>query len=249
MSDEFDDLDLEEDPDNEPNEKYPLADFSNKSRVFRFEPGVDRVDLGKSSAYWLMANRRRCTSECSVDRDGQIFETYFFSTLDMAQCDPRMFFQQVKAAHQKYEHVPDMQLSASIVSDDHDNEFWALDVRIADRQQLHRKRQPVWYWFKTRQIRITMWSLYQSYQMAQKNKTPFLLIEGETGDYSWGDSDVYKSVPIASEDALASVLSARPNKPPTGTYKRFNQGVIDARDFDRPFTESVYTLAQNWVFD
>ncbi len=248
MTDEFEDLDLEEDPDKEPNERYPIADFSDKLRAFRFEPGIERVDLGKSSGYWLMPNRRRCISEFSVDRLGQIFETYIFSTIDIGQCDPRFLFQQVKAAHCTYEHDPDMKLSATQVLDDHKNEFWALDVRIADRIQIYRKRQPFWKWFNTREIRIVMWSLFQSYRTAQKHKTPFLLIEGETGDPSWGDSDLFKSIPIATESELRQRLDVLPNKAPTSNHTKFNEGIIDARDFDRPFNESVYTLAPDWKF-
>lgn len=248
MSEEFDDLDLEEDPENEPSEKYPMPDFSNKARIFRFEPGVERVDLGKSSGYWLMSDRRRCISEFSVDRLGQVFETYIFSTIDIGPCDPRFLFQQVKAAHSSYEHDPDMKLSATHVLDDHGNEFWALDVRIADRIQVYRKRQPFWQWFKTRDIRIVNWSLFQSYRTAQKYKTPFLLIEGETGDPSWGDSDFFRCLPVASAPELRQRLDALPNKAPISNYAKFNEGIIDARDFDRPFNESVYTLAKDWTF-
>lgn len=229
-----------------PNERYPMPDFSNKRRIFRFKDGIERVDLGKSSGYWLMYDGRRCISEFNVDRLGQVFETYIFSTIDIATCHPRILFQQVKAAHTSYEHDTDMKLSAKQIHDDHDTAFWALDVRIADRVHVYRKRQPFWKWFKTREIRITMWSLFQSYRNAQHNKTPLLLIEGETGDPSWGDSDVFKIVPVASDFELAQRLSALPNKAPTANYAKFNEGIIDARDLDRPFNESVYTLAQNW---
>ena len=173
MSSECDDLNLEENLAKKPNEKYPLPDFSNRVRIFRFEPGVERVDLGKSSAYWLMPNGRRCISEFSVDRLGQVFETYIFSTIDIEPCDPKFLFQQVKAAHLSYKHDPDMKLAATQLFDDHENMFWALDVMIADRVQVYRQRLPFWRWFKTREIRITMWSLYDAYRTAQQKRLRF----------------------------------------------------------------------------
>lgn len=246
MEDEFDDLDLGEDPDDEPNEKYPLANFSKKTRKFRFEPGVERVDLGQMySGYYLMPNGRRCISEHSVDRSGQIFETYFFSPLELEQCAPRILFQQVKAGHGSYEHDPNIKLSLNTVQDSNENEFFALGVLIADRYQLFRKRPPVWWPFHQR-IPIHMWSLYQTHRQAQLEGKPFVLIQGQTGDFSWGDSDVYKTVSIASEAGLADALNARPNSEPHETYTDFNHGVVDARDPDQPFNESIYTLAKDW---
>lgn len=247
MGDDFDDMDLQEDPAREPNEKYPLADFSNKIRNFRFEPGVDRVDLGQmGSGYYLMPNRRRCISEHSVDRLGQIFETYFFSTRDLGRCNPRILFQHVKAGHLNYEHDPDIKMSVDTVRDDNGNEFFALDVLIANRYQLFRKRPPAWWPFHHRRIPIQMWSLYQMHRQAQIERKPFVLIQGQTGDYSWGDSDVFKTVLIASEGGLADALNVRPNSDPYETYTDFNHGVVDARDLDQPFNERNYTLAKDW---
>lgn len=247
MNDEFDARGLKEGLSINWNEMYPMPDFSNKRRIFRFEDGIERVDLGKSSGYWLLPGGRRCISEFRVDRLGQVYETYIFSAIDIVPCDPQILFQHVKAAHTEYEHDPDMKLSATQILDDQDNAFWAVDARIADRTQLYRKRQPFWKWFKTREAPITMWSLYQTYRAAQKDKTPFILIEGETGDPSWGDSDVFKTVLIESEAELAHRLAALPNKIPASTYARFNEGVIDTRDLCRPLNESVYTLAKNWM--
>lgn len=248
MDDEFDDLDLEEDPDNEPDEKYPQPNFSNKTRKFRFEPGVDRVDLGQMfSGYYLMPNRRRCISEHNVDRSGQIFETYFFSTLDLERCDPRILFQHVKAGHRHYDHDPDIKISLNTVQDCTGHEFFALAVLIADRYQLFRKRPPVWWPFQKR-IPVHMWSLYQTHRKAQRERKPFVLIQGQTGDCSWGDSDVFETVMVASEAGLADALNALPNTEPLESYTDFNHGVVDARDPDQPFNESIYTLAKDWSF-
>lgn len=249
MHDEFDDLDLEEHPEDEPNEKYPIADFSKKARNFRFEPGVNRVGLGQmGSGYYLMPNGRRCISEHSVDRAGQIFQTYFFSTIDMGQCDPRIMFEHVKAGHINYEHDPDIKMSVDVVEDDNGNEFFALDVLIADRYQFYRKRPPAWWPFGKQRIPIQMWSLFQTHRQAQVERKPFVLVQGQTGDYSWGDSDFFKTILIASEAGLSDALNARPNSAPRETYTDFNHGVIDARDPDQPFNESIYTLAKDWSF-
>ena len=250
MDEEFDDPDLAEDPSKEPNEKYPIADFSNKARQFRFEPGVERVDLGRmGSGYYLMPGRRRCISEFSVDRSGQIFVTYFFSTIDLGQCDPRILFQNVKAGHINYEHDPDIKFTVDTIRDDAGNEFFALDVLIADRNRQYRQRAPAWWPYGSKRIPIQMWSLYQSHRKAQNEGKSFLLVKGQTGDASWGDSTTYRSIPIVSEAGLFDALSARPNIEPHDTYADFNHGVVDARDMDQPFNESQYTLAKDWKFD
>ena len=250
MNDEFDDLNLEEGPSNERNEKYPIADFSNKARQFRFEPGIDRVDLGRmGSGYYLMPGGRRCISEHSVDRSGQIFVTYFFSTIDLGQADARILFQHVKAGHIDYEHDPDLKISLRTVDDDNENEFFALDVLIADRYRHYRRGAPAWWPYGSQRIPIQMWSLYQFHRKAQIEGKQFLLIQGQTGDASWGDSNTYRSIPIVSEAGLFDALNARPNVEPHETYSDFNHGVVDARDMDQPFNESLYTLAKDWEFE
>lgn len=227
-------------------EDYPLAVFSSKKRYFRFETGVDRVDLGCCSGYWTMAGGRRCISEHSVDRAGQIFETYFFSNEGITDQGPKALFEAVKSAHRAYEHDPDIAVSARTVADDEGRSFWALDVLIADHDRVYRVRQPFWQAYFRKDIPISMWSLYQTYGKAQRSQIPFLLLRAETGDSSWGDREIYKSVPIGSQAELEASLGSLPNKAPLDTYAVFNHSVVDARDLARPFNESVFTLAVDW---
>lgn len=249
MRDDLDDIDLEEYPEDEPDERYPIAEFKNKTRLFQFGPGVDRVDLGGMiSGYYLMPGRRRCISECSVDRSGQIFETYFFSTLNLNPCDPRLMFQHVKAGHLSYDHDPEIKLDLTKVEDDNGHSFWALDALIADRNRRYRKRLPVWWPYHRSDIHMNMWELYQAHRKAQIENIEFLLIRGQTGDPSWGDSDFYKCISCRREGNLRDALQAMPSSAPRQTYTNFNHAVIDARDPNQPFNESVFTLANAWVF-
>lgn len=226
--------------------KYPIAKFSANSRVYKFCEGVEQVDLGRSSAYWVMQDQRPCISEHSVDRSGQIFETYFFSNQGMTDNSDVDLFAAVKAAHKTYTHDLDIEYSARTVTDDHQHTFWSLSVKIADNQRLYRDRKPFWKWYETPEPGISLWSLYQTYCKAQRKQIPFILIEGETGDPSWGDRDIYKTVLMGSEEELRQRLNALPKVSPPDNYVKFNQGVIDARDPDRPFNESAYTLAKDY---
>ena len=59
---------------------YPMADFSSKSRTFQFKTETVRVDIGRCSGYWTLADGRKCISEHTADKQSNLYETYFFSS-------------------------------------------------------------------------------------------------------------------------------------------------------------------------
>ncbi|MDA8584827.1 hypothetical protein N9L47_01005 [Rhodobacteraceae bacterium] len=228
----------------------PIADFSNKKRVFKFCGGNTHVDLGRCSGYWTMPDGRRCVSETSIDRSGRIFETYFFALQGLENKSAQDLFELVKAAHLNYEHVSDIGLSTHIVADRTGTRFHALVVCIADAQNLFRMRPPTFRFYYSPDIPLGMrWTALDQYRQCQVAKLPFLVIEDQSGSPSWGDSTFYRIATVASVSELKSKLQAVPSSEPAGDYSNFNLGVIDARDLDQPFNETVYSLTPKWLLE
>ena len=226
---------------------FPIADFSRKPRVFRFDSTLSRVDLGHCSGYWSMCDGRKCISEHSADRFGNIYESYFFSSLRLEDRSSNELFEMVKAAHTAYEHDQDISVTSAIVKDSLDQPCWAIDVRIASATKLFRARPPHFQFYSLPTIPIApVWSLIKRYRVAQKASIPFLLIAGETGSTSWRDSDSYSLLNLNSEAELKARLAEYPSQIPTTDYSQFNLGIIDARNKQQPFNEAVYCLATDW---
>ncbi|WP_223428766.1 hypothetical protein [Tateyamaria pelophila] len=225
----------------------PVADFSDKERVFRFSDSNARVDLGRSTGHWIMQDDRKCISELSIDRAGCIFETYFFAQQGLEDTSVQALFELVKAAHLNYDCVSDIGITARVVADRTGTPFHALDVCIADADSLFRKRPPFFEFYQSPNIpRRIRWNALEQYRQYQRSALPFLLIEGTTGSPSWGDSNSYRIVPVDSLSELESKLRATPCAEPKDDYSKFNLGVIDVRDPAQPFTEAVYCLATQW---
>lgn len=226
---------------------FPIADFSLKPRVFRFDSTHSRVDLGHCSGYWSMFDGRKCVSEHSADRFGNIYETYFFSSIGLEEQSSDVLFEQVKAAHTAYEHDPDISVTSTIVKDSLDQLCWAVDVCIASAARLFRKRPPHFQFYSLPTIPIApVWTIIERYRDAQQTSIPFILIAGETGSASWRDSDSYSLVNLKNEAELKARLAKYPAHIPTSDYSQFNLGIIDARDNQQPFNEAVYCPAADW---
>ena len=227
---------------------FPMADFSQKKRTFAFEDTIDRVDLGRCSAYWTMRDGRKCISETSEDRTRNIFETYFFAHQGMETLNADALFAEVKATHNTdYDHDQDIVYSASTVIDDHGRLFWAIDIRIAGATRTFRKRPPFFRFYGDWQIpTIYLWNVVTQYRQAQNVGVQFLVIEGETGSGSWNDRDIYNIIPAKDENALTIQLSTMPNTLPSSDYTKFNFAVIDARNAGQPFNQSVCVRAEDW---
>lgn len=226
---------------------HPLPDFSTKPRIFQFKTGANRTDVGHCSGYWVLGDGRRCVSEITLDRSGRIFETFFFAKTGLEQMNPHQLFQQVKAAHLNYDHDPDLAYHASEMEDDHGEIFWAVDICIAEKARLIRKRKPFFEFYTKPDVPMSLrWPAMRDYFEAQQTQIQFLLLEGETGSPSWGDSDFHKLIPIESLAALEARLRENPVRIPSDDYRKFNLGIIDARNPDQPFNETVYHLAENW---
>ncbi|MEQ8205922.1 MAG: hypothetical protein RIA65_07090 [Woeseia sp.] len=226
---------------------FPIADFSRKPRVFQFDGSRSRVDLGHCSGYWNLFDGRKCISEHSADRFGNIYETYFFSSAGLEDQSSDALFEHVKAAHTAYEHDPDISATSAIVIDSLDQSCWAIDVCIASATRLFRKRPPHFQFYGLPTIPIApVWGLIERYREAQKASIPFILVAGETGSASWGDSDTYSLIYLKSEAELEARLAEYPSHMPTADYCQFNLGIIDARDKQQPFNEAVYCLAADW---
>lgn len=226
---------------------FPIADFSRKPRIFRFDSSHSRVDLGHCSGYWNLFDGRQCISEHSADRFGNIYETYFFSSAALEDQSSDVLFEHVKAAHTGYEHDPDISVTSTIVKDSLDQSCWAIDVCIASATRLFRRRPPHFQFYGLPAIPIApAWSLIERYREAQEASIPFILVAGETGSASWRDSDSYSLVNLKNEAELKARLAKYPSQPPNADYSQFNLGVIDARDKQQPFNEAVYSSAADW---
>lgn len=223
-----------------------LPNFDKKSRSFRFNDGDERVDLGRCSAYWTMVDGRPMISEHTTDRDGNIVETYFFAKNGLEDQSPDTLFSSVKAAHKSYEHDPSIEFSAFTTVDDNDMALWAVDVLIANKRHVIRERPPFFKFYGDWQLPLTPWPVLQDYRQAQWAGNSFLVIEGETGSASWRDSDIYKLVPAKDEQSLNAQLNKYPCKMPKEDYANFNFAVIDARDSEQPFNQSVCFRAADW---
>lgn len=226
---------------------HPLPDFSSKTRVFEFKPGVDRTDVGRCTGYWLLKDGRRCVSEISLDRAGHIFETYFFSKIGLEHLTEQQLFEQVKAAHLNYDHDPALTYCVSEVEDNCGEIFWVVEICIAEKTKLLRHRKPFFKFYARPDLPQSLrWPAMRGYFEAQQTQTPFLLLEGETGSPSWGDSNFHKLTQIESLALLETRLREKPVREPVEDYRKFNLGIIDARNPDQPFNETVYHLAENW---
>ena len=226
---------------------FPMPDFSIKRRVFRFEATNTRVDTGRCSAYWTMADGRKCISEYTVDRQGNLYETYFFSSEGIEALSPKRLFERVKDSHLSYEHDPDIELIAKMILDSAGQNMWSVDVCIAKEAQLLRTRPPYFLFYHKPNIPIVpTWSLICAYREAQNKSVPFILVQGDTGSASWRDRETYILIGVENEALLNNQLRAHPCKVPIEDYKTFNLTVIDTRDLQQPFNEDVCTAAAQW---
>lgn len=226
----------------------PMPDFSTKQRFFRYESDKSRIDLGCCSGYWVLPDGRHCISEHTADLFGNIFETYFFSSIGLEDLSVDALFEQVKAGHLHYEHVPDIAYTAAIINDSLGQPCWAVDVCIVSADKLLRKRPPHFLFYSEPRIPIgPIWQIISRYRSAQSAAIPFIMVAGVTGSSSWRDSDTFRMIDIGSEAELKARLKAYPCKLPIEDYTKFNLGVIDARDRHQPFNETVYRVAEDWL--
>ncbi|MFT5776995.1 hypothetical protein [Hyphomonas sp.] len=206
-----------------------------------------RVDVGCCTAYWTMQTGHSLVSEISVDRSGHIYETYFVSKRGLEGLTANALLDHVKAAHLNYDHDADIQISACVAEDRLGEIFCALDVCIADKSRLFRKRPPFYQFYQSTDIPLSLrWDAFKRFREAQETQVPFLLIEGQTGSPSWGDSETASMISINSLAQLEARLKAAPCVIPAKDYCTFNLGVLDARNNDQPFNEAAYCLADQW---
>ncbi len=226
---------------------YPMADFSSKARTFQFKTETVRVDVGRCSGYWTLADGRKCISEHTADKQSNLYETYFFSSVGLEAVSPQNLFEKVKGAHKTYEHDADIQVTVEKVKDSLGHKMWAVDVCIAKGRRLLRARPPYFKFYEKSDIPIApTWPVINAYRNAQAKSMAFIVVQGDTGSASWGDKETYRLVEINDVEALEAQLQAYPCKTPIGDYKTFNLAVIDARDVQQPFNEAVYALAADW---
>ena len=228
--------------------RYPVPDRSHIQRVFRYSPEIERIDLGYSTG--PVRDGRMWLKEVYTQKEGAILVTYYISKIGLEYASMQEVFELIKTSHYSFNHRPDILLRSETLHDRHGHLLLALEMCAKEGNTTYLERFPPYYKPYNKKIPTYGWyDLIGRYKHGQEQGHQFLLICRDTWDAAKQDEDLgdYFSY-VDSEKAVYKKIQESELGPfNPGAQRDYCLAVIDLRDPQQPFNESVYTDALAWM--